>query len=79
MIFKTNVRCARLTYAVIMSIGTCLVMSAVSTSVLSPPDEFWQHWPHVLGIDLMVAIPVAVALGPVVRRLCSYLYPDLLK
>ena len=79
MIFQTNVRRARLTYAIAMSTCTCIIMSAVSTSILSPYAEFWHHWPHVLTIDLMVAIPVAIALGPLVRRFCSYLYPDILK
>jgi hypothetical protein len=54
-------------------------MSAVSTGILAPEGMFWQRWPHVLMIDLMVAIPVAIILGPFVRRLCGYLYPDIAK
>ncbi len=70
---------ARLTYAIVMSICMCVVMSAVSTSVLRPIEAFWQSWPHVLLIDLCVAIPVAIMLGPVVRKLCSRLYPGVAK
>jgi len=79
MMFATQLRRARLTYAVLMASGTCIIMSAVSTSVLRPIAEFWHYWPRLLAIDLCVAIPVAIALGPVVRRLCSHLYPDLAK
>lgn len=75
----TQVKRARLTYAVLMSICTCIIMSAVSTSILRPLDTFWDNWPHVLFIDLCVAIPVAILLGPVVRKLCSKLYPDVAK
>jgi uncharacterized membrane protein len=77
--FSTQLRRARLTYAIVMATCTCFIMSAVSTGVLAPTSEFWQHWPHVLLIDLCVAIPVAIALGPFVRRLCSRLYPDISK
>lgn len=79
MIFTTQLRRARITYAVVMATCTCIIMSAVSTSILTPLSEFWNHWPHVLGIDLLVAIPVAITLGPVVRKLCGRLYPDIAK
>ena len=79
MMFQTQLRRARLTYAVVMASCTCVIMSAVSTSILAPAGEFWNHWPRVLGIDLCVAIPVAIILGPFVRRLCSHLYPDISK
>ncbi len=75
----TQVRRARLTYAIVMATCTCVIMSAVSTSILAPEGEFLSRWPHVLFIDLCVAIPVAILLGPVVRRLCSKLYPDVAK
>ncbi len=75
----TQVKRARLTYAIVMASCTCVIMSAVSTSVLRPIDAFWDNWPHVLFIDLCVAIPVAILLGPVVRKLCSKLYPDVAK
>jgi hypothetical protein len=79
MQFATQLKRARITYAVIMASVTCIIMSAVSTSILVPAHEFWRHWPPVLLIDLCVAIPVAIALGPIVRRLCSFIYPDLSK
>ena len=75
----TQVKRARLTYAIVMASCTCVIMSAVSTSILRPIDAFWDNWPHVLFIDLCVAIPVAILLGPVVRKLCSKLYPDVAK
>lgn len=79
MMFKTQLRRARLTYAIIMASCTCVIMSAVSTDILAPDGEFWSHWPRVLLIDLCVAIPVAIALGPIVRQLCSRIYPDIAK
>jgi hypothetical protein len=79
MMFQTSIRRARLTYAIVMASCTCFIMSAVSTGILAPEGMFWQRWPHVLMIDLMVAIPVAIILGPFVRRLCGYLYPDIAK
>ncbi len=79
MMFATHVQRARLTYAVVMASATCCIMSAVTTSILAPAGTFWQHWPRVLGIDLIIAIPTAIILGPFVRRLCSWLYPGLVK
>jgi hypothetical protein len=79
MQFITQLRRARITYAVLMASCTCVIMSAVSTSVLRPIEAFWEFWPHVLAIDLMVAIPVAIALGPIIRRVCQKIYPDLPK
>jgi hypothetical protein len=73
----TPLRRARLTYAIVMASCTCVIMSAVSTSILAPDGEFLSHWPRVFFIDLCVAIPVAIALGPLVRRLCAKLYPDI--
>ena len=55
----TQVKRARLTYAIVMASCTCVIMSAVSTSILRPIDAFWDNWPHVLFIDLCVAIPGA--------------------
>jgi hypothetical protein len=52
-------------------------MSAVSTSVLRPVEQFWEFWPHLLAIDLVVAIPVAILLGPIIRRVCQRIFPDL--
>ena len=75
----TPIKRARLTYAIVMASCTCVIMSAVSTSILRPIDAFWENWPHVLFIDLCVAIPVAILLGPVVRKLCSKLYPGVAK
>ena len=77
MQFQTQLRRARVTYAVLMACSTCIVMSAVSTGILTPMNDFWDHWPHVLGIDLTIAIPLTVMLGPVVRRVCGRLYPDI--
>lgn len=79
MQFATQLRRARITYAIIMASCTCVIMSAVSTSVLRPLSEFWTQWPHVLGIDLLVAIPVAIAIGPPIRNLCHRIYPDIKK
>ena len=79
MFFSTQLKRARITYAVLMASCTCVVMSAVSTSVLRPISEFWNAWPHVLMIDLVVAIPVAIMLGPIIRRVCGKIYPDLPK
>jgi len=73
----TPIRRARLTYAIVMASCTCVIMSAVSTSILAPDGEFLSHWPRVFFIDLCVAIPVAIALGPLVRRLCAKLYPEI--
>ena len=75
----TPIRRARLTYAIVMATGTCVIMSAVSTSILAPEHEFLTHWPRVFFIDLCVAIPVAIILGPFVRKLCRKLYPDIAK
>ena len=79
MIFQTQMRRARLTYAVLMASLMCVVMSIVSTTVLRPVADFWASWPKLLFIDLCVAIPVAIILGPFVRRVCSRLYPDIAK
>lgn len=79
MMFESQIRRARLTYAIVMASCTCVIMSAVSTSILAPEGEFLSHWPRVLGIDLCVAIPVAILLGPLVRKLCKKLYPDVAK
>ena len=79
MMFQTQLKRARLTYAILMSGTTCVIMSAVSTEILSPNGTFWRHWPTVLGIDLCIAIPVAILLAPYVRKLCGYLYPDVEK
>ena len=78
MQFQTNLSYARITYAVIMASTTCVVMSAMTTIILTP-ESFWQHWPKVLLIDLIVANPVAILLGPFVRRLCTKLYPNIAK
>lgn len=75
MMFETAIRWARLTYATLMASCTCLIMSAISTAILTPTGTFWQHWPKVLGIDLMVAIPLAIILAPLIRRFCGYLFP----
>ena len=79
----TPIRRARLTYAILMATGTCVIMSAVSTSILASEGEFLTHWPRVFFIDLCVAIPVAIpvaiTLGPIIRRLCTRLYPDVAK
>jgi len=77
MMFKTQLKRARVTYAVLMASCTCVIMSMVSTSVLRPIEDFWQYWPHLLMIDLVVAIPVAIMLGPVIRYVCSKIFPDL--
>lgn len=68
---------ARITYAILMACCTCVIMSAVSTSVLRPLYAFWEYWPKVLMIDLLVAIPVAILLGPVIRRICKKIFPNL--
>ena len=78
MQFATQLRYARITYAVIMATVTCVIMSAITTTILAP-QYFWSHWPRVLGIDLIVAIPIAIMLGPIVRRICYVLYPGLKK
>jgi len=75
----TPIRRARLTYAILMATGTCVIMSAVSTSILAPEGEFLTHWPHVFFIDLCVANPVAILLGPIIRRVCTRLYPGIVK
>ena len=79
MQFQTQLRRARVTYAVLMACSTCFVMSAVSTGILTSAHEFLQRWPHVLGIDLVIAIPLTVLLGPVIRTVCGRLYPDIAK
>jgi hypothetical protein len=79
MFFSTQLKRARITYAILVASCTCVIMSAVSTSVLRPIEAFWEFWPHVLAIDLVVAIPVAIILGPVIRRICGLIYPDLPK
>lgn len=79
MQFATQLRRARITYAVIMASTTCVIMSAVTTAILTPRNLFWSHWPHVLVIDLIVANPIAILLGPLIRRLCHRLYPDIKK
>ncbi|MBN8543251.1 MAG: DUF2798 domain-containing protein [Alphaproteobacteria bacterium] len=79
MFFTTPLKRARITYAALMASCTCVVMSAVSTSVLRPIDQFWDYWPHLLAIDIVVAVPVAIMLGPIIRRICGYIYPDLPK
>jgi Protein of unknown function (DUF2798) len=76
MQFATQLRRARLTFAVLMASTTCIIMSAVTTHLLTP-EIFWQRWPHVLLIDLLVANPTAILLSPLIRRLCHRLYPDL--
>jgi hypothetical protein len=73
----TPVRRARITYAVLMASMTCIIMSAVTTSLLSPEHHFWTHWPRILVIDLCIAIPVVIMLGPVARAICHWLYPQL--
>lgn len=78
MQFATPITRARITYAIIMASTTCVIMSAITTTILSP-QHFWHHWPRVLGIDLIIANPIAVLLGPVVRRLCFWLYPSIKK
>ena len=77
MQFQTQLRRARITYAILMASTTCVIMSAVTTAILTPGAEFWHRWPTVLGIDLIIANPVAIILGPFIRRLCVRLYPDL--
>ena len=77
MQFQSQLKRARITYAILMASCTCVVMSAVSTSVLRPIEQFWELWPHLLAIDLVVAIPVAVMLGPIIRRVCQRIFPDL--
>lgn len=79
MMFTTQLRRARLTYAVLMSSLMCVIMSIVSITVLRPADDFWASWPRLLLIDLCIAVPIAVLLGPLVRRICSYIYPDIAK
>ncbi|MFZ4542150.1 MAG: DUF2798 domain-containing protein [Rickettsiales bacterium] len=74
----TPIRRARLTYVVVMALSTCFIMSGVSTYVLAP-NEFSIRWPHVFLIDVLVAIPVAIVLGPFVRKLCHRLYPEISK
>ena len=69
MMSKVSAVQAKLIYAVVMAVCMCVIMSAVTTSILTEAGEFWLRWPKVLGLDLMVAIPVAVALGPIIRRL----------
>lgn len=78
MQFATQLRHARITYAIVMASTTCVIMSAVTTHLLTP-DIFWQRWPHVLVIDLVVANPVAILLGPLIRCLCHFLYPGIKK
>lgn len=78
MQFATQLRYVRITYAMLMASTTCVVMSVVTTLILTP-DDFWHHWPRVLGIDLIVANPVAVILAPLMRRLCYKLYPGIAK
>ena len=70
---KVSISQARLIYAVTMAASMCVIMSAVTTSILSEPGTFWDHWPPVLGMDLMVAFPVAIALGPIVRRAVDFI------
>lgn len=77
MMFQRQLRRARIMYAVMMATFTCILMSAVSTYVLRGVGEFWNYWPHVLTIDLAIAIPVAIMLGPIVRRICNKVYPEL--
>ena len=77
MQFQTQLRRARITYAILMASCTCTVMSAVSTYLLAPDGQFWHEWPHVLMIDMAIANPVAIILGPFIRRLCLRLYPNL--
>jgi hypothetical protein len=76
MMFSQLTR-ARLTYAILMATCASTIMSAVSTSVLRPMYAFWNFWPKVLMIDLLVAIPVAILLGPVIRRICRKIFPSL--
>ena len=77
MQFETQLRRARITYAVLMATFMCIVMSIVSTTVLRPSADFWASWPKLLLIDLCVAIPVAILLGPLVRRICTFFFNDL--
>ncbi|GEM_PF-4772325 len=65
----------QLVYAIIMAISMCLIMSAVTTSILVERGHFWQQWPKVASLDLMVAIPAAIILGPLVRYIINRLYP----
>jgi hypothetical protein len=75
----THATRARLTYAIIMATCTCIIMSAVSTGFLAPAGQFWGRWPRLLALNLCVAIPVTIILGPFVRLLCGRLYPDIAK
>ncbi len=77
MQFQTQLKRARITYAMLMASTTCVIMSAITVSILTPTALFWQHWPTVLGIDLLVANPVAIILGPMIRRICHRLYPQI--
>lgn len=77
MMFYSQLRNARLTYAIIMAILMGFFMSAVATTILQPIENFWQHWPKVLMIDWLVAVPLAIVPGPVVRLICRKLYSDL--
>lgn len=78
MQFATHLQRARIIYAIIMASTSCVIMSAVTTHLLTP-EIFWQRWPHVLLIDLLVANPVAILLGPPIRRFCHFIYPDIKK
>ncbi len=78
MQFQTQLRRARITYAMLMASTTCVIMSAITVSILTP-EVFWQRWPTVLGIDLVVANPIAILLGPFIRRICTKLYPQIAK
>lgn len=67
----------QLIYAVINASTMCLIMSSVTTLILADKGQFWQHWPKVASLDLMVAIPAAICLGPFVRYIVNRLYPNL--
>lgn len=59
----------RVIYAVLSASCMCVIMSAFTTSILRDQREFWDVWPHVLSLDLLVAIPSAIVLGPLIRAL----------
>ena len=64
----------QLTYAIIMAVSMCVIMSAVSTYILIGKVGFMDHWTKVMLIDVCVTIPVAIILGPLVRYLINRLY-----
>lgn len=70
---KLNLLQIRLIYAVLSASCMCVIMSAFTTSILRDEKEFWHVWPHVLTLDLLVAIPSAIVLGPLIRKLLNWL------